>query len=273
MVSTISLEKVLLYDKYRLPYTADAVDKLLGYIGEIKVIVDIGAGTGQLARLFANRNVKVYAIEPEPAMRKVAFASLADYTTVEICAGIAEQIPLAEKSIDLIVIGNAFHRFRPEACGELNRILKEKGWIALFSYTFSNKEFIDMLSSKMSALKGVTSRREKTWRRTPLQALFGNSLLCTLSHPQSHRESWSAFFGAACAGIEAPVRNEEDFVQFERLHREVFDTFAVNGEIQIDYEIQVSFGQPLSSGQAGSESTWQEGVREHRLPKNEKKVP
>jgi SAM-dependent methyltransferase len=248
MVSSIGVEKATLYDKYRLPYATEAVDDLLGRIGHVKIVADIGAGTGQLARLFVNRNLKVYAVEPDPAMRKVASASLASFATVEICAGLAEQIPLAENSIDLIVIGNAFHRFKPEACYELNRILKKQGWIALFSYSFLNKEFADLLSCKMAALKGVTGETEKTWHGTPVQALFGGGPIYTLSYRRLHTEDWTAFFGAACAGIEAPESDDADFVLFETLHCEVFDAFAVDGKIQVEYETRVSFGQPSSSG-------------------------
>jgi SAM-dependent methyltransferase len=243
MVSTISIEKAILYEKYRLPYATEVVDGLLWRTGDVKVVADIGAGTGQVARLFGDRKMKVYAVEPDPAMRKAASASLAGFATVEICAGFAEQLPFTETSIDLIAIGNAFHRFKPEACGELNRILKKQGWIALFSYTFLNKEFTDMLSSKIAALNGVSGRTEKTWDRTPVQALFGAGPIYNLSHRRLHTEDWTAFFGAACAGLEAPERNDVNFVQFEILHREVFDAFAVDGKIQIDYETQVSFGR------------------------------
>ena len=245
MISATSLEKATLYEKYRLPYAREAVDDLLGNIGEVQVVADIGAGTGQLARLFADRSPKVYAVEPDPAMREVASAALTGFATIEILAEFAEQTTLADNSIDLIVIGNAFHRFKPEACAELRRILKKQGWIALFEYTFINKTFTEMLFSKLATLKGLASRIEKSWPRTPVQDLFGDGQIHTLSYRQSHPEDWTAFFGAACAGIEAPKPNDRDFEQFEALNREVFDTFAVNSKIQIVYETQVSFGQLL----------------------------
>ena len=65
----VSIERATLYEKYRLPYASQAVNDLLEYIGPIQVMADIGAGNGQLTRLFAGRCSQVYAVEPEPAMR------------------------------------------------------------------------------------------------------------------------------------------------------------------------------------------------------------
>jgi hypothetical protein len=51
MISTISVEKATLYEKYRLPYANEAVGDLLGRIGEVQVVADIGAGTGHGDRI------------------------------------------------------------------------------------------------------------------------------------------------------------------------------------------------------------------------------
>jgi ubiquinone/menaquinone biosynthesis C-methylase UbiE len=198
MTNGMTIEKAKLYEAHRLPYAPESVDDLLGYIGQVQLVADVGAGTGQLARLFAGRCSTLYAVEPDPAMRQVAQVSLAAFPTIKIVSGSAEQTTLADNSIDLIVIGNAFHRFRPEARTELRRILKETGWIALFAYRFTNQAFAEMLFSKLAALSTMRAKRERSWHRTPV----------------------------------------------ESLNREVFDTFAVNGKIRIDYETEVSFGRP-----------------------------
>ena len=201
MKRMVSIGKATLYEQYRLPYAHAAVSDLLECAGEVKVVADIGAGTGQLAKLFAERCSQVYAIEPEPAMRQVASYALADFPTIEIRAGFAEQTSLAEDSVDLIVIGNAFHRFKPEACDELRRILKKSGWIALFTYQFTSRGFSEMLSAKLAGLSDVASRINMSWRRTPVQALFGEGQIQTMTYPQSQPEDWTAFWGAACAGL------------------------------------------------------------------------
>ncbi len=245
MTSAVSIEKATLYEKYRLPYARESVDGLLEQIGEVQVIADIGAGTGQLSRLFANRGTKIYAVEPDHEMREVASVSLISFEMIEILAGFAEHLPLADSSMDLLVIGNAFHRFKPEACEDLRRILKNQGWIALFNYEFKNKEYTEMLASKLATLKTLRDKIETSSHNTPVHDLFGTAQIHTLGYLQSHAEDWTAFLGAACAGIEAPECNEQSFTKFEAVIREVFDTFANNGKIKISYETKVTFGQPL----------------------------
>jgi len=244
MPSGTTLQKAALYEKYRLPYPPQLVRDLLDRIGQVQTVADVGAGTGQLARLFADSCSTLYAIEPDPAMRQVASQALAEISTIKVLAGSAEQTTLAPNSLDLIVIGNAFQRFKPQACVELRRILKLSGHIAVISYTFTNPAFTDLLFSKLAALTSMTARIDTSWRRTPIEELFGTAQIHTRRYPQSHPQTWPAFFGAACSGLEAPEPTDPEFKQFEAINREVFDTLAVNGHIQMDYETQVSFGQP-----------------------------
>jgi SAM-dependent methyltransferase len=94
------------------------------------VVVDLAAGTGQLSRRFAPLDVDLIAVEPAANMRAV----LADRVpTVRIEEGTAEAIPCADRSVDAVVVGNAFHHFeRRAAFAEIRRVLRPGGILALF---------------------------------------------------------------------------------------------------------------------------------------------
>jgi hypothetical protein len=78
-----------------------------------------------------------------------------------------------------------------------------------------------------------------------MEALFGKGHIHTRSYRQSRTDDWATFFGAACAWLEAPEPGDREFGPFEAIYREVFEAFAVNGAIKLEYETQVAFGQPL----------------------------
>ena len=215
---------------------------LLGRTDQPETVADIGAGTGQLARLFAPHCRAVYAVEPDPAMRHIAHEALAD-TTVTIVDAAAECTTLDAQSIELIVVGNAFHRFRREACDEFARILKPRGWVAIFSYTFLDRGFQESLSAKLASIAGLTARSKRAWHRIPLGALFGESEVFTLEHELSCIEGWDEFFGAAQAGIESPEQTDAEFGQFEKVNRELFEEYAVDGRLVLHYKTHVAFGR------------------------------
>lgn len=245
-----TLEKARLYEQYRLPYAPELVPDLLQHVGDAPVVADIGAGTGQLARLLAPHSERVYAVEPDAAMRHVAAEALAGYAAITLIDACAEQTTLSDHSIDLIVIGNAFHRFQAAALDELRRILKPGGWVALMSFRFTDQAFADMLFPKLGELPSMQARSAQNVHKLPIEALFGDPpqfggpSLQTWCYPQSITEDWAAFWGSAQSGIEAPSPGDADFAQFEAINRAVFDALSAAGRIRIEYETQVTVGQP-----------------------------
>lgn len=94
------------------------------------LVVDLAAGTGQLARRFVALGVDVIAVEPAANMRAVLEANL---PAVRTAAGTAERIPLDDAVADAVVVGNAFHHFDADAAfAELRRVLHPGGALALF---------------------------------------------------------------------------------------------------------------------------------------------
>jgi len=72
-----------------------------------KLIADIGAGTGNYTDALANSGYTLFAIEPSRIMRKQA---VPDSNIIWI-SGLAEALPLQDKSMDGVIIILAIHHF------------------------------------------------------------------------------------------------------------------------------------------------------------------
>lgn len=242
MRTAVSLEKAWLYERHRLPYAPKAIDDLLADIEAVTVVADIGAGTGQLARCFSERVDRVYAVEPDASMRTVGIQVLDGHRAVRFINGTAEHTTLPDDLADLIVVGSAYHRFHAEACAEFRRVLRLPAIVALFSYSFTDRDYADMLFPKLAALPQLAERISTSWPKLPIEALFTGSAPITHRYPQTVQEPWEAFYGAACAGIEAPEQGDPEFDRFTEINREVFDAFAIDGKISMKYETCLTYG-------------------------------
>lgn len=118
------------YARCRPSYPQAAIACLFEGLGEPGklAIADIGAGTGISARLMADWGAKVWAIEPNEAMRSVA----EPHPGVNFEAGTAEQTGLMNQSVNLVTAFQAFHWFEPVATlNEFHRILQPAGRVAI----------------------------------------------------------------------------------------------------------------------------------------------
>lgn len=251
MKQPISKERALLYERFRLPYPQAAIDDMLECVDTPQtvanmVVADIGAGTGQLARTFADVTSTVYAVEPEPAMREVGRAALSDCPAIAFVNGTAEQTGLNAQCVDVIVAGNAFHRFHQKAHRELRRILKPGGWVAVLHYRYLDGAWAEVLFSQLAMINAFSQKSKAAWHQTAVSDLLGQEPVLRKRYRQSAAQDWDAFFGAARSGIESPERTDCWFDQFEAINRSVFEKYAVHGKLERHYETTLIAGQPLN---------------------------
>ena len=89
-------------------------------------ILDLAAGTGKLTRQLTEYG-SVVAVEPLVEMREQLIAVLPDVACLE---GSAEAIPLADSSVDVVAVGQAYHWFdQRRANPEIWRVLRDGGWL------------------------------------------------------------------------------------------------------------------------------------------------
>jgi len=115
------------YERARPSYPAAAVDWLLPD-GDPRVL-DLGAGTGKLTRLIADRGIDVTAVDPSEGMLEQLRQALPQ---IPALVGTAEQIPLADDAVDAVLVGQAWHWVDvPRASVEVTRVLRPGGRLGL----------------------------------------------------------------------------------------------------------------------------------------------
>ncbi len=104
------------YDELIVAEDADgnlvrAIDALTSIDGA--TLVDVGAGTGRFARIFARRARHVHLVDRAPAMLEVARQRLAAIgaTNTTIHVGDARELPLEDGCADLVLAGWVFGHF------------------------------------------------------------------------------------------------------------------------------------------------------------------
>jgi trans-aconitate methyltransferase len=104
-----------LYDRARPSYPATVIDEVIGLaaVAPPARILEIGAGTGKLTTLLAQRGFGVLAIEPDAAMARVARANCARHPAVEIVETAFEAWTPAGR-FPLLVCAAAWHWLAPE---------------------------------------------------------------------------------------------------------------------------------------------------------------
>jgi ubiquinone/menaquinone biosynthesis C-methylase UbiE len=115
------------YERGRPSYPSEVVD--VACLPAASTVLDLGAGTGKLTRLLVTKFGRVVAVEPAEAMRR-QLATLSP--EAELLAGSAEEIPLADASVDAVFAAEAFHWFDGErAVAEIARVLRPRGALVL----------------------------------------------------------------------------------------------------------------------------------------------
>lgn len=98
-------------------------------LGSGRIAAELGAGTGKFTKLLTRTGADVIAVEPVAAM----LAQLAaEQPKVRALRASAQNLPLADRSVDSVVCAQSFHWFATrEVLAEIHRVLKPGGFLGL----------------------------------------------------------------------------------------------------------------------------------------------
>jgi SAM-dependent methyltransferase len=121
------------YERGRPEYPPAVVGVIAAELGlpPAAQVLDLAAGTGKLTRALLRAGLDVTAVEPQSSLREVLAASIGGKRVRE---GPAEAIPLPDRSVLAVTVGDAFHWFdQAVALAEIRRVLRPRGGLAVLS--------------------------------------------------------------------------------------------------------------------------------------------
>ena len=129
------------YDKFMKKFKLDKNELIIKVIKDIYglKVLDIGGGTGSLAKELISLGADVTILDPEVNMTKIAKEKS---KKIKVINGYSDNIPCKDFSIDIVIMRDSFHHIskKEETLQECKRILNKDGRIII--YEFEKRSFI-----------------------------------------------------------------------------------------------------------------------------------
>ena len=227
-----------IYAKFRPNYPQVFIDYLFANFGitNDSIFADIGAGTGILTKQLLEKKVKVYAVEPNDDMRKVAEANLSSFSNFILVNGTAENTTLADNSIDIITVAQAFHWFdKQKFKAECQRILKPLGKVVLvWNSRDSASDLVmqnDLINRKYCPdFKGFSgNRRGKSSEEDFSDFFSGKYIEKIFDNPLKFTEQ--SFIGRNLSASYALKEFDTHYNSYVHELKKLFDKYSKNGTL------------------------------------------
>ena len=239
------------YAKHRPSYPAAAIDLLAARCG-LKAgarVIDLGSGTGILAKLILERGAHVCGIEPNAQMRRYSDEALGG-GAFQSQDGTAENTRMPDAHFDLLVAGQSFHWFDPERTRlEALRVLKPGAWAALLwnerpqgAIAFLD-EYEGLLRRYAPEYDAVSKLRAE---EGGIRRFFGHEpQVASFANEQVF--DFEGLAGRVQSSSYAPMPDRPEYEPLMAGLREVFDCHQQGGKVVFPYRTLVYFAQPHRS--------------------------
>jgi SAM-dependent methyltransferase len=164
------------YAAHRAGFPKELFDRLaaMGIGRSGQRLLDLGTGTGTLARGFAGRGASVVGVDPsEPLLTEARRLSTGEGVRVDFRVGRAEDIDAPDGAFDVVSAGQCWHWFdRPVAASECRRVLRPAGALAICYF-----DWLPLPGNVVAATESLILEHNPEW---PLAGGLGMYPLWTL---------------------------------------------------------------------------------------------
>ncbi len=241
--------RVEYYVKYRPTYPPEIIDFLTKTINlsSNSVIADIGSGTGLLAELFLRQGNPVFGVEPNLEMRQAGEEFLQHYPRFTSIDGTAEATTLADRSIDVIVAGQAFHWFNVAQCQpEFQRILKAGAWVVLI-WNERQTETTPFLRAFEAFLHNFSTDYQQIDHRNVdhqlLTTFFGGTHYQLQTFPNQQVFDYDGLLGRVLSSSYIPMPGDANYQPMLTTLEKLFAQYQEQNQVAFLYDTKVFYGQ------------------------------
>ena len=150
------------YSRHRVGFPERLFDRLAGsgIGGAGQRLLDLGTGTGSLARGFACRGAQVTALDIAPEMlRAAAELATAEGLKIDFREGAAEATGLPDGAFDAVTAGQCWHWFdTAAAAAEARRLLQPEGRVAICHF-----DWLPLPGNVVAASEALIRRHNPAW--------------------------------------------------------------------------------------------------------------
>jgi SAM-dependent methyltransferase len=238
------------YIKYRPDYPREIINYLTENAGltTTSVVADVGCGPGISSKMFLENGNRVIGVEPNDAMRAAAIEYLGEFPDFTVVDGRSDATTLNDDSIDMVVVGQAFHWFEPEGARvEFARILKPDGAVVLMwnerqldSTTFLQEyeAFIDQFALDYSRV------RHENVKTDDLAAFFKNGYQKAV-FPNVQIFNYDGLKGRLLSSSYIPAEGHPSHEPMLKELETLFAKHNENGKIEVFYDTTVYVSRPF----------------------------
>lgn len=210
------------------------------------LVADVGAGTGISSKMFLDAGLRVIAVEPNAPMRAAAEQWLGGNERFRAVDGRADATGLADASVDLVSVAQAFHWFDPESTRrEFRRILRPGGLAVIYwnSRRLVGTPFLEGYEALLMRYgTDYSSVAERYADDATMCAWFGAGFRGAASFPHAQRLDFDALSGRLLSSSYAPRQGHPNHEPMMQALRELFEACAVDGTISFDYDTRIFVG-------------------------------